>query len=100
LLSDARFDPTGTRIATASHQGLARVWYVPPAPVPAPGWLPRLAEAVAGIRLGSRGNIELVLMDFLQELKPREGEQPENGFYEKLARWFSTRPQERAPSPF
>ena len=45
-LSAACFDPTGTRVATASHQGRARVWDVPPAPTPVPDWWPGLAESV------------------------------------------------------
>jgi WD40 repeat protein len=99
-LGDARYDPVGQRIITASQQGYARIWAAPPSPSPSPDWLPRLAEAVVGIRLSAQGNVELVpreeLHTFVQQGKPSDS----NDFYTNVVRWFFADSSQRPASPF
>jgi WD40 repeat protein len=97
-ISSACFDPTGRRIATAAKG--VRVWEVPPAPTPVPGWFPAFAEALAGIRLGARGNVELVPRQELNAFGGQPATGIASGFYERLAEWFPAEPSGRPGTPF
>jgi hypothetical protein len=94
----ASFDPTGQRFGVAATGG--RIWDIPEVPVPVPAWFPGFAEAIAGIRLSERGNVELVprseLNNFAKQLAPAES----SGFYARFAQWFLTDPTNRAAAPF
>jgi eukaryotic-like serine/threonine-protein kinase len=52
LLAD--MTPAGGKVISLGRDGSARIWEMPLASGRAPDWLPRLAEAVAGIRLDAR----------------------------------------------
>ena len=94
---DACFDSSGERIVAGGD--LVRIWEVPPVPTPVPTWLPPFAEAIAGVRLSPRGNLEIVsgaeYERTVQELKQKEGDQ----FYERICRWFLADPSQREPIP-
>jgi WD40 repeat protein len=53
----AWFLPESSEVLTATHRGVLARWSFELAPVPAPSWLPELAEALAGRRLDSEGGI-------------------------------------------
>jgi hypothetical protein len=98
LVTFVAWSPDSQRLATASSDGAARIWDLTPAPVPAPAWLPDLAEAVAGRRLTDTGTLELLPTDRLWSLK----EQLTNaagGDSMRWARWFFADPATRPISP-
>jgi hypothetical protein len=82
------FDPDSGRIIMGATNGIARVWEVPDAPMPVPEWLPKFAEAIAGIRLGERGNVELVPRRELEQMARRLPPEGAGDFYERLAGGF------------
>src|SRR5262249_18324090 len=88
----ACFDPVGERIALGTGEGIVRVWQVPRAPTPVPEWFPRFAEAVAGIRLGERGNAELVSHEELTQLDPAFRSGAPTEYYRLLVRRFRPAP--------
>jgi hypothetical protein len=99
-ISSACFDPTGARIAMSSYGGTARVWEVPVVRTPVPAWFPGFAEVIAGMRLSPRGNVEIVHRAEFDQLGGQFGAKDEQGFYERLARWFLADPMQRRSSPF
>jgi WD40 repeat protein len=94
------FDPTGQCIATRGIDSALRVWPIPSSPTPVPEWFLTLTETVAGIRLGARGQTELIpALEFdaaVQELKSRS----KDDYYVRLARWFLADPTNREAAPF
>ena len=94
------FGQSGEQVVTGGRDAILRYWHLPPAPVPAPEWFPAFAEAVAGIRLGPRGNVEYVGRGELEALVERLNSAKADGFYERLARWFLADPAQRQPNPF
>ena len=96
----ACFDPTGQRIATGTLDQAARVWEVPPIPVPVPAWFIELAEGVAGVRLGTHGRVELIPAENVLEPMQRALGRTTDDFYDRVGRWFVTGLEVRAPDPF
>jgi WD40 repeat protein len=105
----ARFSADGQRAITASVDRTARIWEVPVARAPIPGWLPELAEAVAGQRLNPNRVPETVTWEEYADLKARLGKLPRTDTYVQWAqRMFadSTLTEARAtasveaPTPF
>ena len=78
----------------------ARAWDFPPPPTPVPGWFTEFSEAVAGLRLSERGNVELVARQEIQTISDTLTHENTTDFYERLARWFLANPAERPRSPF
>jgi hypothetical protein len=76
------------------------MWEQPPVPVPVPTWFPAFAEAVAGMRVTDRGNVELVARHELHDFAGRFSSGDRAEFYERLARWFFADPSQRMASPF
>ncbi len=94
----AQFSPDGQRVLTASSDGTARVWDVPDVPVPAPSWLPNLAEAVGGLRLDAQRNFTFVGRTAFDEVK----EQPipaADDFFARFHQWFFADRSTRSRSP-
>jgi hypothetical protein len=64
--------------------------------MPAPGWLPRLAEAVGGRRLNALRQLEVVPVKEFLEIKEQMERSTANDPYTRWAQWFfadrSTRP--------
>jgi len=94
------FDPNGHCVATGGQDATLRVWLIPSSPAPVPGWFLTLAESVAGIRVGVRGQTELVpTADYdaaVSDLRSKD----RDVYYTRLARWFLADPADREPSPF
>jgi hypothetical protein len=65
-----------------------------------PAWFPAFAEAVAGLRLSDRGNVELVPRHEIEPIAEglSKGNAPD--FYQRLARWFLADPATRSAEPF
>src|SRR5438552_1375459 len=51
----AQFSPDTTRVVTASWDHTARIWDILPNGKSTPGWLPRLAEAIADEHVTEQG---------------------------------------------
>jgi hypothetical protein len=73
---------------------------VPEAPTPVPAWFPGFAEAIGGIRLSQRGNVELVSRYELKEITEKLTRGGTDAFYTGLASWFLADPTQRIASPF
>jgi len=98
LTGVACFDPTGRRVASGDR--VVRLWNLPAAPTPVPEWFLTFVDAVAGIRLSQRGNVEVVHRKAPEELMQRLPPEGSGDFYERIARWFLAEPGKRASSPF
>ena len=98
VVANVCFDPTGQRLAAAT-QG-AHVWNIPEAPTPVPAWFFDFAEAVAGLRLSERGNIELVPHSEFERCEGQIATKGGDGFYERLGRWFFMDLKSRPAHPF
>ena len=86
-------EQAGGRVIMGTTNGIIHVWNIPEAPVPVPEWFPRFAEALAGIRLGERGNIEFVREGELNRLTVEVSAKPPGTFYEEIAlRLVQSRP--------
>ncbi|MFN0130176.1 MAG: WD40 repeat domain-containing serine/threonine protein kinase [Verrucomicrobiales bacterium] len=100
LIGGLCFDSTGSRMATGTQEGTARLWDTPPPPTPAPLWFIEFAEAVAGMRLSERGNVELLSRGSLEAAASRFARESEDDFYARLGRWFLAAPAHRSASPY
>lgn len=89
----------GRQITTASQSGAIQKWEVWRPPLPVPHWLPRLAEAVAGLRLDDQ-KIADVDREELWNLKFQLANKTEPDFYTKWVRWFLGNRAARTISPF
>jgi WD40 repeat protein len=100
IWGEVAFDPVNRRMAVGGRDSIVRLWHVPDSPTPVPEWFLTFAETVAGIRLGARGQTELIpAAEFdaaVQDLKAKS----KDDFYARLARWFLADPAERAANPF
>jgi eukaryotic-like serine/threonine-protein kinase len=83
----AEFSHDGTRILTSSVDKSARIWEVVMAPVPAPEWLPEIAEALAGQRLNHQDVSEMVPVETLYRLKEKLTTTRETNYYARWAQW-------------
>jgi WD40 repeat protein/tetratricopeptide (TPR) repeat protein len=65
------FNPSATQVVACWKNGIVRLIDLPPRGTSQPGWLPALAEAVAGQRLTGSGGIESVLPQELDVLREK-----------------------------
>ena len=93
------FDPIGRRMAVGGTNSVVHLWHVPEIPTPVPAWFLNFTESVAGIRVGARGQTELVPAAE-SDAAVRDLKSKNNDFYGRLARWFLAHPAEREPAPF
>ena len=96
----AEFSPDGRRVVTACDDGTAQLWDVPSAPLPIPGWLPTLAEVVAGQRLTVSRTLTPVPTNEWAELRRAMTACPPTNFYTRWAHWFLADPNERPISAY
>ena len=96
VVHSARFSPDGRWIATAANDRGAQLWEAPLAALPAPAWLPALAEAVVGQRLDSLDQLEWVPFAEFKPLRHRLMTADSKDPYVPWAKWFfadrATRP--------
>jgi WD40 repeat protein len=96
------FSPDGKRFATASSDQNVRVWPVVVAPSPSPGWVPDLAEAIAGRRLDADNNLHSIPFEKWRVARDRftPSQDPGTDFYDLWARWFFVERLAAEPVPF
>jgi WD40 repeat protein len=99
-LKCARSSPDGRLALSAADSGTVRVWPVLQSPLTVPGWLPELAEAVAGRRLRDDGVPESVSAERFQTLNASLNSLKGEGFYERWAQWFLLERMKPNPSIF
>jgi len=97
----AGFSPDGRRFLTSSFDGTIKIWdltHVRP-PVPAPDWLPELAEALGGKRVGAKEILEPVPGDSFQQVKLRLSQATQQDYYTRWAIWMLKERLERPVKP-
>ncbi|PWU22029.1 MAG: hypothetical protein C5B50_00285 [Verrucomicrobia bacterium] len=99
-LNCTHLSPDGRMALSVDHNGNLRLWPVVRAPLPAPAWLPELAEALAGRRLRDDGSPELLPAERWESLNASLSSQQGDGFYARWARWFSVERLKEHPAPF
>jgi hypothetical protein len=93
----AEFSRDGRWIATASDDNSAMIWEVPEVRLPIPGWLPNLAEAVAGKRLTLADESETVSsMEVLDLRKALSA--VTSSYYARCANWLFAESASRSTS--
>jgi hypothetical protein len=69
-------------------------------PLPVPDWLPVLAEALGGKRIGPRDSLEPVPGESFQTAKTRVEQWSTNDYYGRWAHWLLQERFERPVKPF
>jgi WD40 repeat protein len=98
----AEFSPDGRRLLSASFDGTVKVWDLVSLrpPLPAPDWLPALAESLGGKRVGPKDSLESVPGDSFQLATARIEHWGTNDYYGRWAHWFLHERFERPVKPF
>jgi len=91
MMLRAWFLPGGDDILTATHRDVVTTWRWDRVPVPAPPWLPDLAEALAGRRLASDGSLIPVLDGTLSRFASDLSALPAESLYHSWAERFSAK---------
>ena len=99
-LRSTYFSPDGRMGISAAANGTLRLWPVVIAPLPAPSWLPELAEALAGHRLRDDGSPEPVPAERWQALRTSLSAQTGDDFYARWSRWFFVERFKEKPTAF
>jgi WD40 repeat protein len=86
----AEFSPDGHHLLTASYDGTVKVWDLAllRPPLPAPDWLPMLAESLGGKRLGPKDSLESVPGTVFQTAKARVERSGTNDYYGRWGQWL------------
>jgi WD40 repeat protein len=87
-LKRAHLSPDGRWALSAAETGTVRVWPVVYASLPAPQWLPDLAEALGGRRLKNDGTLEPVSPERLVSLTKSVSAGATDDLYVRWATWF------------
>jgi WD40 repeat protein len=99
----AEFSPDGRRLLTCSFDHTASIWeldFLRPA-LPVPAWLPELAEALAGKRIGPKEAPVAVPADSFHRVKERIAQlgQPDD-YYRRWAKWMLEERRHPPVKPF
>ena len=87
-LKRTHLSPDGRWALSAAEDGRVRVWPILYSPPPAPGWLPELAEALAGGRLRDDGTLQQIPPERWFALNKSLGASTSDDFYARWAKWF------------
>jgi serine/threonine protein kinase/WD40 repeat protein len=99
-LKRAGLSADGRMVLTATGNGTLRLWSVVRAPMPAPNWLPELAEALAGTRLRDDGAPEPVSAKQWETLEASLSSSEGDDFCARWARWFFVERLKERPALF
>ncbi len=92
------FDPAGQWLIVGCYSGLRRL-EIPAASVPVPGWLPELAEAIAGQRLPSERTVQPAPLEEFFRLRGGLSASLSSDPYTRWAKWLLADRRTRALSP-
>jgi WD40 repeat protein len=96
-VAHALIGPNG-EIVTVAGKAL-QVWDQFPSPVPAPKWLPDLAEAIGGSRISDSGELKPVFPELLASLKAQLSAPTGTDYWSRVGRWYFSDPSSRSISP-
>jgi WD40 repeat protein len=82
------FSPDGNSVLQGTATANVLRWDFPAPPVPAPGWLPELLEAVAGLRITENKALQPVPFSSWIDLRAKLRALPGEDFYAHWARQF------------
>ncbi|HKS38831.1 MAG TPA: hypothetical protein VJW76_16675 [Verrucomicrobiae bacterium] len=94
------FSPDGACVVTGSWDETVRIWPVVRAPLPAPAWLPELAEAAAGLRLDANDVSEVTPVEEFYQLRQSLSSSADSDYYDRWARWFFADSEHRSVTSF
>ena len=100
--ASVEFNPAGTHVLAGWRNGTVRLIDLPPRGGKQPGWLPELAEAVAGSRLSeASGGVEEAPREGLEKLRKQfpDAAPADDDPFSAWARWFHSDSAERPISP-
>jgi WD40 repeat protein len=98
-VTSAEFSPDGSRVVTCSSDKAVRIWEMTSAPLPVPGWLPALAEAIAGQHVDALDVSEVGSLEDFYQLRQRLLADTKQTYYARWARWFFEDSASRTVSP-
>lgn len=96
---DLEFSPKGDELLMVTRAGDVEVYDLFRPDLPAPHWLPDLAEAVGGQRLGENGMLQPVPPARFFELRREMRARPGSDFYDGWAKWLLADRATRRISP-
>jgi WD40 repeat protein len=99
-LKRTHLSPDGRMALSAAENGTVRLWPVVRPPLPAPSWLPELAESLAGRRLRDDGAPEIVPAERWSALNTELLSHQSEDFYVRWAHWFIAERLEQNPRLF
>jgi WD40 repeat protein/serine/threonine protein kinase len=95
------FTPDGRKLVAALSGDWVHIWDLPPEKINTPAWLPTLAEAVAGRRVSSQGEMTGITVDeFWRVREFINSRRDSEDAIERWAVWFVSDRATRAASPW
>jgi eukaryotic-like serine/threonine-protein kinase len=95
----AEFSADGLWVVTAAGDGTARLWEVSRSSQPTPGWLPDLAEALAGQKFTSEEMSDSVSSEKILRLREVIRQATNTDGFTQWAKWFFAGSSSRSISP-
>ncbi len=89
----------GSLVAAACDDGATRIWEVPSPPLPIPGWMLDLAEALVGQRFTAGGGIMHVPPEASLQARNDSEQHKADDYYRRFADWFFSDPATRTVTP-
>jgi WD40 repeat protein len=99
-LKSVHLSADGRMALSVANNGVARLWPIVRVPMPAPNWLPDLAEALAGRRLRDDGAPEIVPAEQWESSEASLSSQQGEHFYARWAHWFLVERLKERPTLF